>query len=490
MSFWNRYDVVNALRRANRVVQVLLILCLMFLVNSIFLRHYWRTDLTEDRMFSLSPESVAYIRQIERPIEIVVTIPENPSGDDVSILLRYTKGILREIEYTAHRYRIPITVRFVDIYRDTVTARRLEQQYGLRQPNSVLVASDVRHRIVLPTEILEFDDLRPTKLQGEEAIISAMLEVASDSRRRIYFVKGHGEMDTDSAAPDRGLSLIADEMSSRNLAVEKLDLVEQGRVPEDADLVIICDPQGPLMEAELEMLRVFLIERAGSAIILLRPGVQHGMDELLHEWGILADDRAILETHDDYMAGDGSYLIRRFGQHPVTSMVIRNETYVVSGVTRPIRPDPGRSADERLRTTAIMGSSDRSWAEAEYMSNGVPAFDPETDLQGPVPIGMAAERGASSKLGIQIEGGRLIVVGSGDILANNRIGNLGNYSLIFSMVNWTISRDELLAIEPRPITQYQLTVSGAEMRNLVLGFLLVPVGLGCFSLLIQFTRRL
>ena len=60
-------------RTLNLVLQAILFLTFVGGLNYLARSHAWRFDLTRYRRYTLSPETVAYLRNLIRPVQIVVT---------------------------------------------------------------------------------------------------------------------------------------------------------------------------------------------------------------------------------------------------------------------------------------------------------------------------------------------------------------------------------------------------------------------------------
>ena len=81
------FKYVNWIKRINQLVQILLCISFIIGLNYFAKNLYWRSDLTRDHIYSLSPESLAYIRQIEKPIKIIVTLsPDAIEGEMEQVL--------------------------------------------------------------------------------------------------------------------------------------------------------------------------------------------------------------------------------------------------------------------------------------------------------------------------------------------------------------------------------------------------------------------
>jgi ABC-type uncharacterized transport system involved in gliding motility auxiliary subunit len=491
MRRWHTFKTANRLQGANRSLQVLLLLLLAGCLNYLAMRHYQRSDLSQRQPHTLSPESRAYLAELEQPVDFIVTLPEHAPREEDRVLFRYVASLLREYAHHSRRGGEPqVRVEYVDIYKDLARAELMAREFGLREPGSVVVRGPSRFRVVDGSALIRFEDGQPVLFQGEAQLTSALLEVSNDAPHRIYWLTGHGEMTVEDTDPGRGLSQAGGELRSRNMQSLPMDLTRMTEVPADAALVIVADPQGPVLPAVAQKLRQYLIERAGRMLIWVGPGVATGLDSLFADWGLRVDDMVVLEQGGDYLEGSGSLLIRQFAPHPVTDPLIRSQTFVVSGLNRPVRASPAVGVEERLQVTPLLGSSRQSWAESAYGSHGPPTYDPQHDLPGPVSIAAIAERRTPSQLGIDLPGGRVVVFGARDLFVNRRFATPGNTALFINTVNWLLDNERLLAIPPRPAASYQILIGRQQFRTISLLFLIVPGVAGMVGVGILWLRKL
>jgi hypothetical protein len=96
----------------------------------------------------------------------------------------------------------------------------------------------------------------------------------------------------------------------------------------------------------------------------------------------------------------------------------------------------------------------------------------------------------ANNLPLSVRGGRLAVVGTADLVTNNRISYGGNLNLFLAAVSWTVASDTQLNIPPRPIQRFQLALSRDELMRLRLGlYLVVPGIVALLGLIVFWTRR-
>ncbi|BET65503.1 hypothetical protein ASA1KI_04210 [Opitutales bacterium ASA1] len=464
--------------RINITLQIILVLALAGLANYLGMNAYTRYDLTRNRTFSLSAETLSYIRELRDPVTVVVTIADDSPDDGIAQAYRDVRGILREFEYASRDQPAgPIRVEFLDIFEQIQRAETL----GVSQPNAVVFKSGARApRIVFLDELYATRNRTRAQFQGEKVFTSAILDVTARERPVLYFLSGHGEMRLDDVDPRRGASQIKAQLAVRNYETRSLDLSVTRRVPDDAAMIVVLSPQTPILSAEQELLRNYLRSANGRMLVTLDPGRRHGLDDLFFDWGVLADDVVAIETDPAYQDPGGDLRVGRLAAHPITQVLIDNQIPVLMGYARSVRPDPGRPLDDSLQVTELLATSSTpssaptSWGEINYRAPGRPSFDPDRDLRGPVMLATVAERRIDSRLGINLEGGRIVVFGNSDFLANNRIETAGNFTLFLNTLAWALGRDNRLDIPARTVERLELTVSQEQLAVTRVSILFLP----------------
>ncbi len=492
MNFSDSFRAARWLRLVNLLLQAVLFLALFAGLNYLALHHAWRFDVTTSRQHSLSEETKAYLRQLERDVTITVTFTDSPDREEMAQAFRDLTALLREYTHAANQEAAKgrLTVRFVDVFQSTRDA----EKFGVaNRPNVVLVSSDTNNRF------LNLDDLYIIKkkisreaFKGEAALTSAILDVANATRKKIYFLAGHSEMQPDSTDGARGLSQFRDQLRQRNYDVASLDLNLARKIPDDAALVVIASPQGLIKGFEEELLRDYLRTRAGSVILLADPGQNFGLEVLTYEWGVYVWDNIIYDTDSRSLSENGEFIFGRYLPHPITQILADNGAYLLVGPTRAVQEDISRTPDDGLSVKRLVASWPTAWGESSYRVRIPPAFTSGQDLRGRDGLGVLviSERLKPANLPLSVPGGRLAVFGTADLVTNNRIVNVGNFLLFLNTVRWAIDRDSQLNIPPRPIERFQLSLSRQELGRLRLGLLLIVPGVvGLLGLIVYWTRR-
>jgi hypothetical protein len=499
MSTAESFRTARWVRTANLLLQALLVSTLFLGLSYLARRHASRFDLIANRRYALSPETQSYLGQLTQPVRIVVTFDQNSGDEELASIAHDVDNLLNEYVFATRANDVgKISFEHLDVYQQ----RHEAEQLGIDQVGDILViCGEKKPRVLHLTDLYEFKNKHRTAFLGEQAFTAAILDVSSAGQKVIYFLSGHGEQRPDDVDPVHGLSLLGDELRHRNFDVELLDLSVTDKIPDNAALLIAAGPQGAFDRAEQEQLRQFLATRAGRLILLVDPGQPFGLDSLLADWGIVADDDVICDTGAKNITDDGDLILWAYNPHAVTKILIDNNLHLRLGLTRSVRADPSHILDDSLTVTILASTSPTAWGYLNYRRPGLPAFTPGIDIKGTAKtqdcLGViaASERvkaldANGETLPLSVPGGRLIVCGTSELATNNRLVNPGNQNLMLAAINWATDRDTQLAIPARPIERYQISLSTLSLAQLRLALLLFPPAVAALlGLLVYWTRR-
>jgi ABC-type uncharacterized transport system involved in gliding motility auxiliary subunit len=435
----------------NMLVYSVLFIALLIGVNWVGVRHNHRFDWSEGGVFTVSPQTRGVLDKLDKDVELQAFLE---GGHDPEI-----ESLLESFRNTSSK----VKVRLIDPDKQP----ELAEKYAVRAYKTIRV---------------EYGENATTISQpSEEALTNAIIKVTHEKKQIVYFIEGHGEPDVDDAQDARGFGQAKEALTSENYEVKKLLLAQEGKVPDDANILVLAGPQRPLLEPEVQAISTYL-GKGGKAVFLLPPRTGNELKPLLTTYGVKLGDDVVVDQVVRLFQGPQLGLepiVSTYGVHPITKGFKERTIFPLVRTVSPGETKPG------LTVTSIAKTSPSSWGETDLdalFSKSQASLDPSADQKGPVSIAVAVDaKLAELKLG---EGeAKLVVFGTAGFADNKYINMMFNRDFFLNVFGWLGSQEELLAIRARSVrasratfTQDQATVI-FYLSVLVLPEILLVAGL-------------
>ncbi len=493
------FGSVRPIRRLNRLTQALLAVALAVVINFLATLPEFRVrqDISADRRHSLAAESVETVRAAGRrsPVGagrnrgwVKAVLLTNETEEPAQLIRARLRKLLDAYVVEAGRDGPAwLSVELAGSGRNAPLLSELAGRHGAPAAGVALILTcGGRAKYLTFRELVTKDGA----FRGEEAFTSALIEVTEDKPAVCYVTKGHGELGVDDASPVRGLSLLSRHLRNRNFEVRQLDLATVGEVPRDAVLVLIAGPATPFSGQENDRLRKYLYERNGRVLALLDPGRNHGLEPTLSEWGLFSPDAELQEPDPSRRTTDGDVVLAGFRvkEHPLTKILIEQSLPLVAARLRPARFDLGSAPDSTLDVSTLVFGSEAAWGQSDP-ARQPPRFDKDRDHPPPVCVVASAERATGIRQGVGGAGGRLVLVGTSEIAANQRLDRGGNRAFLTQAAAWLSDRDRAVSLPAREEGEFRLVATAADFWALALRFALVPLGVLAVGLAVSVWRR-
>jgi ABC-type uncharacterized transport system involved in gliding motility auxiliary subunit len=326
---------------------------------------------------------------------------------------------------------------------------------------------------------------RSEKVQqlSEQQLSTALLRLARGGERWILFLAGHGERDPLGAA-NHDLGQFGRELRRMGLQVQTLNLTQHAVIPDNARLLVIASPQVAYLPGEVRLIRDYL-RHGGNLLWLAEPGETMGLAAIAEDLGLEFLPGRIVDPTTTLLdiPNPDFVIIPEYPLHPVTRE-LRSLTLFPGSVALEARTEAPWTADPLLTTL------ERAWTELGELEGDL-GYDPDTDERpGPLDIAIAftrEERGQDP--GGESRQQRLVVVGDGDFLSNQFLGNGANLDLGVNLIRWLSHDDAFIAIRPRSAPDTQLLLGRTAQAVIAFGFLFILPGLLLASGLVIWLRR-
>jgi ABC-type uncharacterized transport system involved in gliding motility auxiliary subunit len=393
----------------NTAVMILLLLGIVAIVEAVSYRHNARLDLTENRRNSLAPQTIQVLRDLKTDVNAVAFFRSDQPGK------RVAEDLFKQFaRYAGGRF----TWKVVDPDREPGLARRYNvETYG--------------------TVVLETKD-KSEKLTDaeEEKITNGLVRLTRAGKRIVYVIQGHGEHELTNTEP-QGFSEAKKALEGANYEVKPLSLARDGKVPDDAAVVIDPGPRTDPLAPEIDALHAYLA-KGGKLLVMVNPFQNEGMKAFLATYGVdLGDDLVIESNPIGQLFGIGPEvpLVQQYEPHPITRDM-RGITTLFP-LTRSV--SPAKTPPPGVNVQALIRTSPQSWAETDRaaLDRGEARPD-DKDAKGP-----------SIAVVVTKDKARLVVFGTSKFAANQFLNIQGNRDLFLNTVSWLAEQEDQITIRPR-----------------------------------------
>ena len=469
----------------NVLVQIVLILFLVAMANSLAFKHYARWDFSRDQKYTLSDKTKRFLDTLKGKMRITVFFsPNTPISGDVL-------NLLTEYQYAG---KGKIDIEHIDPERNLSRAKELFDKYKVVTDESLLVLDyDGRNKTVKASEMADIDQSgmsfgegpRVAAFKGEQAITSAMIDLVEGKKKTLGYVTGHKEPAlTEGTSP---ITVLKTFIENENIKFQELNLLDVNAIPADVKAVMIVGPQYDFSDREMKLLRD-LWDKQGRILLLLDPAAKTpNLRGFLNELGVkVNNDRLMvfLRTGIQELALMRDVQARFLGDSPVTKRLADVRALFLGGTSSlTLEPDRVRAANIRLEP--LIQAEKGYFAEKDYNTDDQAKFQADAKQSSNVPltIGAAVEKGGSADQRVQMNSPRLVVVSNATFVEDNAITqDQQGLDFISGGVNWLLSREQLIGIAPKIPKPLTFSLSEEALRRLrwiVLVFMpLVPAVIG------------
>lgn len=447
-----------------------------FLVLANLAAHHYnkRFDLTEQGVYSLTPQSVEVVKALKKPLSIVVindpnTVNEQQARDLLTLYRSYGEEVHTELI-------------------DPRAKPHLVDRYEMKEGNLVYLqyGEDSQKAVSRINEV------------SEEAITNAIIKLTRGEAKKIYYVEGHGEPSlTDSS--EGGAKQLADAIVDEHLTVESLLVGQQG-IPLDAAAVILASPKRPLSPQERDAL-IEYAQGGGRLLLLHDPRTTEDVREIADHFGIVIGEDVIIDRFQTFfgMVGLGAEpIVKTYTPHGVTRGLSATDPtvfYLASSVL------PQQQRPEGATLVELVKTGPAAWAERNLAAllDGAEAIAEldEADLRGPVSLAVAYEKQISTDGAPESDEAdgefknlaRVVVFGDADWITNGRLSTYANRNLVLGAINWLVAQEGGVTIPGRSLRRSAAPISQETFINLFKTSFVLPELLLILGLIIWWRRR-
>jgi ABC-type uncharacterized transport system involved in gliding motility auxiliary subunit len=400
----------------NTALMVILLVGVITVVEALSFRHSARLDLTQNRRHSLSPQTVQVLTGLKTKVKATAFYRSDQPGK------RLAEERFKEYARLAGDN---FTWRIVDLDQEPVLAK------GLGADNYGVTVLEAKGR----TEKVQDAD-------QEDKLTNALVKVLREGKLVVYVVQGHGEADLASSERN-GFSEAKGALEKANYEVKPLPLARQGKVPDDATVLVIAGPRSDFFGPEIDAIDAYL-GKGGKVLAMINPpfpekAQAESVRKLVGRYGLTLDDDLVIELNpigQVFGIGPQVPIVQQYEPHPITRDMTGVTTLfpLARSIGTPKQAPQGVTVQPLARTTP------ESWGETDRaaLEQGQAKPDPQ-DPKGPLTLAAAATKDKA----------RLVLYGTANVATNQFLNVQGNRDFFLNTVSWLAEQEDQISIRPK-----------------------------------------
>ncbi len=457
---------------------MVIVIALVIILNLVVNKLDFKVDLSSDKKYSLTDESIEYVKKIQDKITFYYMCEEG--AQNVAI------------DKVVHQYDGLGNIKVVD--KDPVLYPSFSKQFIDEEVanNDVIVVDETtkNNRLVKASDMLIEDPYAQytggtmQTLDAEGQLSASLGQVMGANTKTLYYLSGHDEVALSTSFSEVALK---SNINCKELASN--DLQAKG-VSEDCDILVINGPSYDLSEEEAKKVSEYLAN-GGKALFTLNAAATDDtkhLNKLISDYGVDVQDGYIIDTK---YALDPTNAPTIFMSEPKEHEIISSDIkgQFISLVSK------GMKVQEDVRSTLKVSPLYLSSAQS-YSKVNKEAKTPQKengDIDGPFNVALAMEDTyAEKKLGSG-HATKILVFGSyGDfdnsLISTNQYAN--REILINSLTYLCGGENQTLAIPQRALDAESVVIKQSDrVFFTVLLVVVVPLIFLACGFVIWFKRR-
>lgn len=417
-------------------------------------------DLTNSGIYDITDTSVEYLTALDQDVEIHVL------ADEDSVDSRIVRFLDKYEELSDH-----LTVEYIDpmVYPSVLS------EYGV-ETNTVVVtcAATGRQESFAIDDIIGYDLMTyyyygtksETDFDAEGLLTSAVDAVLTEATRAVYQTSGHQETTLPSN--------VVEQLEKSHMSVDTVNLLTDGGVPADCDLLIINAPTRDLADDELDMVLEYL-STGGQVLYTMASQMDAlpNLEAMCAAYGMTVADGFIADAERYYQNDPYLFFPLIDTSVDAASGLTSDSMVLVYGSRGMTLTDPER---DTITVSSFLTTSEKGYAIA----------DENNQTQGTYAVGAVATE--------EIDDGitaRLTVFGASSLIdtgITSSFTNLDNTTLYITAALAGFEDIAAINIEPVSLSTPINTVTTGGIWGLLF-ILVIPVALLIYGFLRWMRRR-
>jgi ABC-2 type transport system permease protein len=452
----NRKTINETIRRSyfknaiSNLITVFFVLSIVFILNYIAFKNNFFIDMTKDKLYSLSSQSVQVLGKVDKKMNMTLFARRGDWDHYLSFVNKY-RILNKNVVITA-----------IDI--DTEPAK--VELFNIKKSGTL---------------IIEYEGIKVTvNSLSELNVTNQIIKLLRNKNINIYYSIGHGEADPMSKE-QKGVKFLFQKIKDSNYSLLPIDLLKVKNIPSNADGVIILGPKKGFLDIEINTLEKYLL-KGGDLFVSLGPEMSDkklsNLYALIKGFGIEFVNSIVVDRLATVQGSNATIpIITDYNNHHSITKTFSGRTLM------PLSSALISSVNKDITYTSLLRTSKfpASWAETNIkdVTTGKAVYG-DDDLKGPIDL--------ISSTYHQKYNSKLIVSGSSSFFINGYETQSNNFNLFLNMISWLVDDEGIISLNRPGLSNERIFISVSQ-EMLILFFLMICSPTFFFGISIYVYRR-
>ena len=377
------------------VALVLAIVIVINLMSSMISKRYpIKFDLTPDKRYELSDESINVLKNLSGDVDVTVTMEKEmfeslanyykqmyaQYGINADVPYDMIPNLLEKYSMYAEQGKGSVNVKYVDIDKDPDVVAKYKQYYnGDIEGGSIVVYSNEKVKVISGTDVRNMIQADQASLQsgtpnfvfaGESALTSAIRNVTDSNAMKVAFINQlNGQPIYNENEYGAAVTSLRDSLLEKNgYDCEDFDIGTDEFKDGDYDMAVLAVPSYDLAENVITKLSDFLYNEGkyGKNLIYI-PSIYTSnltnLDAFLEDWSLKVENNVIVDDKNAMMRAD--YIMLNITDDASIGDLPNKSLPIIAPASREVTILSKNNEDV---TKSVLSSSDNSFVQ-DLLSN-------------------------------------------------------------------------------------------------------------------------
>lgn len=460
------------------------VLVALFIILNLWIRtlDLPEIDVTENKIYTLSDASIEAVGKVTQNVHIYAYGFEEDSS-----LINFLK------QYNRANEKITYEILTEESNPQMIQENELSEGYAVL----IIESGESRKVIDASNEFYTYDYTTYQQIDvTEQCITNAILALNVENKPMVYFLQGHQEFTSDE------LYSLQAYLTNEAYEYQELDLLTNGKVPDDCDVLLILSPASDLIEAEVPMIQEY-INKGGNIVFtqdMLSQSVQFpNLQKILDMYGVSVENGYIVETDSNYAASSYPYIFKPHisEYNNITADIYTDSSMLLVYASRLNTKSDEELANLNVSKEELLYSGDTAYFINDLSASLTDALSNATQGKSVISYMMTKNISGSEEAEDLVQS-KLLISATGSFISDYSVSAISqetplssiysNRDFILNAIADLTEREGTLTIR-KDMTNVTYTPTEAENRNVLIIIFAVPLIILIIGIAIGKSRR-